>query len=138
MIIIDGLLYAFLIVINMHLLKIMAVLAVQWCSDRTDIEFCKFINIQYLKACARLKSGEVIGLLDYKDRVTYSVAVPMHIDDIKLSYINWQMQIAPIWLYEDGTVSRPHGEISHIQSWLPVDLEKRTFMILQGARGFDT
>lgn len=136
--IIDGLLYAFLIVINMHLLKIMTILAIQWCSDRTHIEFCKFINFQYLKASAKLKSGEVIALLDYKDRLTYSVAVPMHIDDIKLSYINWQMQIAPIWLYEDGTVSRPHGEISHIQNWLPVDLEKRTFMILQGARGFDT
>lgn len=137
MFIIDIILVSLLIFVIWQIFKVLTVLTVQWCSDHLYIKACNFIIYHYLNLCARAQSGEVIALLDWQDKVTYSVALPSGTDGIKISYFNWQLQIYPIWLHEDGLVTHPHGGFSIPQYWLPLDLEKRTFMILQGARGFD-
>lgn len=83
-----------------------------------------------------LTGATLVNLLDYDGETRISVAWPT--DDGNLwGPIFHRTMVGRLLLLPDGTVTEMDGRGSWVQHWLPVDVEARTMMILQGAKGFD-
>lgn len=84
-------------------------------------------------AIAKIHKGKVVILIDTQNSTRLSVA--HKIGKFLVSYAYYTHRMYPIILEEDGTVISLY--YNGIQNWLPHDIEERTWMILQGARGFE-
>ena len=95
----------------------------------------KQITLLYYKWCAFWSRGQVVTLLSVHGTVHMSIAWKIPGTDNLRSYIYYRTRIGNIMLHPDGQVSSLG--YTRMDGWLPIDVEKRTWMILQGARGFD-
>lgn len=84
-------------------------------------------------AIAKIHKGKVVILIDTQNSTRLSVAHT--IDKVLVSYAYYTHRMYPLILEEDGTVISLYYK--GIKNWLPHDIEERTWMILQGARGFE-
>lgn len=99
--------------------------------------FTKWLLIKILLLKGKVDGTMPVVLIDFKDRRYITVAKEDNDSDILSSYIYYFTQVGPLNLHPDGTVSSKEYDTSYIYNWLPVDVEKRTWMILQGSRGFE-
>ena len=95
------------------------------------------IVIWYYKLYTIGRNRKIVCLLDYNNKRYITVAHSIADSDQLESWVHYRYKIGPIRLNSDGTVSRPDGSEYFIYNWLPINVEERTWMILQGARGFD-
>jgi hypothetical protein len=98
-------------------------------------KFDRFITLTYFKCCAFLFRKKLVILRNWQGKVSLTLA--SKIDNHLVGYCYYRSRIHPITLYEDGTVQHLTIGISYMMNWLPYNLEERTFMILQGALGFE-
>ena len=99
--------------------------------------FAKSTLVKYLLWRSKVTGSIPVVLLDFNDSLYISVAKEIKNSDELISHVYFDTEVGPITLYPDGTVSEIGGRHSFIYNWLPLDVERRTWMILQGARGFD-
>lgn len=97
----------------------------------------KWLLIKILSLKGKLDGSMPVVLIDYKDRIYITMADERKDTDTLSSYVYYFTQVGPILLRPDGTVSDVEQDHCYIYNWLPIDIEKRTWMILQGARGFE-
>ena len=99
--------------------------------------FAKRILVKYLTWRSKTNGSIPVVLLDFKDYLYISTAKQLKDSDELLSYVYFDTEIGPLILHPDGVVSTIADNPSFIYNWLPLDVEHRTWMILQGAKGFD-
>lgn len=83
-----------------------------------------------------LTGARYVYLLDFDRELVRSLAWETGSENLR-SYVSISTLVGEISLRPDGTVTRPNGNSYFVEHWLPDDVEERTFMILQGAEGFD-
>lgn len=99
--------------------------------------FAKRMLIKYLLWRSKVTGAIPVVLLSFDDSLYISVAKEIKNSDELLSHVYFDTEVGPISLYPDGTALEIDGRYSFIYNWLPIDVERRTWMILQGARGFE-
>ena len=103
--------------------------------EKLDTPRSKRLMLLYYQWCAFWSRGQVVTLLTDYNTVHLSIAWKIPGTDNLRSYIYYRTRIGNIMLHPDGQVSSLG--YTRMDGWLPIDVEKRTWMILQGARGFD-
>lgn len=99
--------------------------------------YSKWVLIKILKIYCKVHNSKPVVLIDFNNFLYISVASKIDGSDDLSSYSHFFTKVGPILLHPDGTVSSREYSHSYIYNWLPIDINERTFMILQGARGFD-
>ena len=114
-----------------------------YCDIRTN-RLSRWFLIWYHRTYALFTGGHVVVLKDYKDTVRITIAYETdHIrgtvdgEVVYFAYIYYMSQIGNIMLLDNGIVLNANQGESYITHWLPLNLEKRTWMVLQGAKNFD-
>jgi hypothetical protein len=99
--------------------------------------FVKRILVKYLLWRSKVTGMIPVVLLSFDNHLYISVAKEIKNSNELISHVYFDTEVGPISLYPDGTALEIDGEYSFIYNWLPLDVERRTWMILQGAKGFD-
>lgn len=95
----------------------------------------KKILIFYLKFCAFFDRGEVVSILSNSGKVLLTVSYKLADTEDRIAFAYFRSKIGHLLLHPNGKISTLG--YNSMQAWLPIDREKRTWMILQGAKGFD-
>lgn len=108
-----------------------------FCLYRTD-KVSKTITLIYFKIAAIVLRKKVVIIKDHA-RVVLTLAYPSPSGNRDLvGYYNFRYKAFPLILSSDGNVQHlTFDSQTKGMNWLPYDVKERTWMILQGARGFD-
>lgn len=93
----------------------------------------KKVVLMVYTVIAKIYKGKIVVLIDTQNSTRLSVA--HKIGKVLVSYAYYTHRMYPLILEEDGTVTSLY--YNGVKNWLPHDVEERTWMILQGARGFE-
>ena len=98
----------------------------------------KKLVLYYFNFEAWRTGGQAVAVKRNDDRVFFTVA-KQYPEGTMLCDLYYRAGIRPLFLMTDGSVIDARGmfDFKETWNWLPVNLEERTWMILQGARGFD-
>lgn len=105
--------------------------------DSNKESFSKWLLIKSLLLKSKFDGTIPVVLIDYKDNLYITIANNVDDSDVLSSFVYYFTQVGPLCLHPDGTVTSPEYKHCYIYNWLPIDVEKRTWMLLQGSRGFD-
>lgn len=101
-----------------------------------ECSICKKLQLLEAHVLSHIRKGQVVVLIDYADKISYSVAIPIHESDNLLSWFHAATKVGPVILLDDGTVTKTDGSRTFIYNWLPYNPEQRTWKVLQGSRNF--
>jgi hypothetical protein len=86
---------------------------------------------------ARLLGREAVVLQDWEGSVYHSQARRQAGSDELRSWVYTLGRIGPIILNQDGTVSKPNGDVHFIERWVYLDRKLRFEQIIRGCEWFE-